>query len=274
MLHSALGVCYSQRLGDMQNVVRDAVNALDFYSEPDLGGALACLATDLGIPAQEQDMALCSALLRMNFTSDKEVLHLLPPMAAALFVCSKWEKSVYLPTHAAFESNEHCIQVALSKLFACFFTLSSMVPDSAEPSADPLSGSILGSYHSAVEQSQDTLQKVSKRLAVRDKYKHYVERYLRISAQTILVQRENESKLEGKQKGSAQVPHRCMSIVLEYFVTLCPVVQRGTLEKYLPNNLVHADLMDVSLGRQKAGEILRVFTHINSAALVDAQDQY
>ena len=266
MLHGALNVCCSLRLGDVQNVVRDAVNALDFYSEPELGGALACLAADLGIPAEERDSALCSALLRLNLTADKEVLHLLPPMAAALFVCDKWEKSLYLPTHAAFENNEHCIQFALSKLFASFFALASMVQDTTE-SAGPLSGSILGSYQSldASVEGQDKLQKVAKRLIVRDKYKHYVERYLRISAQTILVQRENEAKQEGKQKCSAQVPHRCMSIALEYFVTLCPVVARGTLEKYLPNYLVHADLVDVSLGRQKAADALRVFTHPTAA---------
>lgn len=269
MLHSAMNVCYSLRLGDMQSVLRDAVTSLDFYSEPQLGASLACLAGDLGIPSDERDMALCSALLRLNLSTDKEVLQLLPPMAAALFVCDKWEKSLYLPTHAAFENNEHCIQLALSKLFSSFFVLASLTQDDSGPS-DPLSGSILGTYHSGGQsEGAEGLQKVAKRLIVRDKYKQYVERYLRISAQTILVQRENEVK----QKGQAQVPHRCMSIALEYFVTLCPVVQRGTLEKYLPNYLVHADQVDVTLGRQKTSDPLRAFSHL-SAAQAEAHDQY
>lgn len=268
MLHKALAVCYASRFGDLQSALRDGVDAMDFYTEPQLGTALACLASDMGISSEERDLALCAALTKTNLAGDKEILNLFPAAAAALFVSDKWEKAHYLPRLEAFDNNEHCIQVALVKLFSCFFTLYSS--NLGQEQHDPAEST--GSVASVEEQNElGEVKKVAKRLVVRENYKHYVERYLRIASQTLLVQREGEVH----KKASAQAPHRCMSLMLEYFTSMCATVEPGSLERYLPNYLVHADRMDVSLGKQKTADALRAFTHAAAAsAQQEGQEQY
>lgn len=273
MLHAALKKAYSVCFGDMQNAVQSGVESLDFYCEPALGLSLACIAADLGIPCEDGDLALTAALSKLSAVADKEVLQLMPSLAAALFVCDKWERAVYLPRLGAFENNEHCIQVALSKLLGCFFLLSqtSLGADQRDP-LDAMDGAeASASQYPDAGDAGEQGKKVCKRLAVRDRYKAYVERYLRISAQTLLVQRETESKVV--QKHAVVLPHRSMTLALEYFTSLSPTVDCAMLERFLPNYLVHSDVLDVSLGRHKTADHLRVFTH-PVAAQADNHDQY
>lgn len=267
MLHDALSASYTSRFNDIKSALHNGVDAMDFYTEPQLGTALACVAADMGIPDGERDIALCAALTRTNLASDKDVLNLFPIAAAALFVSEKWEKSHYLPRLEAFENNEHCIQFALAKLFSCFFTLYSSTLGQ-DPKDIPDNISIPDSETDA--DAPVEVKKVATRLATRDKYKQYVERYLRVSAQTLLVQRDGEVS----KRAASQSPHRSMSLMLDYFTGLCPVVEPGTLEKYLPNYLVRADRLDVYLGKQKAADGLRPFAHAAAATQGEVPEQF
>jgi hypothetical protein len=254
----------------MQAALQSGAESLDFYCEPVLSQALACVAADLGIPSEDCDLALAAALTKLNLSADKEVLQLLPTVAAALFVSDKWEKAVFLPKLSAFENNEHCVQVALVRLFSAFFLLSQTTLGAEH--SDPLEA-LAAPAEPAVGQEADEagVPKVAKRLAVRDRYKAYVERYLRIAAQTLLVQRENEHKAA---KHAPQLPHRSMTIALEFFTSICPIAGRGSLEKYLPNYLIHSDVLDVSLGKQKTADQLKAFVHPTAAQAETAHDHY
>ena len=279
MLHAAMRECYGLNFGDMQAALSSAVSSLDTYAEPSLALPLVCIASDMGIESADSDLALTAALMKLDLGNDKEVLHLLPCVAAAVFVSEKWERSNYLPKLCAFENNEHCIQDALVKLFGSFFILSqtSLSPD-GRLAAENTKGKVTDTSfnHDMEDEGGVENKKVSKPLAVRERYKAYVERYLRISAQTLLVQRENEGK---DKKYTVQLPHRSMTQSLEYFTVLCPIVSRGTLEKYFPNYLIHSDALDVSLGRQKTSDHLKNFTHHSEAASagaaqIDANEQF
>jgi hypothetical protein len=317
MLHAAVAACFAPRFADIHTAVRTALGSLDLYGEAELVTPLACLAADMGISAasgaaavafgmgttaaavgggvggagsgasggagggaggeDDRDLALTAALAKLNLTNNKAVLYLLPAAAAALFVSDKWDHSAYLPKLEAFENNEHCIQIAASKLFSSFFAL---VNSPVGPAYDP-QGDIEFIAGPPLARLEEEAGKLTKRLAVRDRYKHYVERYLCISAQTLLVQREAESRQKSSYS-QAQAPYRCLSILLEYFVSLSPIVSRGTLEKYFPNYLIHADLVDVSLGKQRSRDTLRGFSHVGASARAggatggggDFQEQY
>lgn len=265
MLHAALRECCSLSFGDMQSALQAGAESLDYCCAPTLALPLACVAADLGLPLADCDLALAAALTKLDLSADPDVLDLLPVVAAALFVSEKWERTSYLSTLGAFENNEHCIQMALTRLFTAFFLLRHTALGGHEES-DPLdaigggggAASEYGDAEGSVDLSRDGVRKVCKRLSVRDRYHHYVERYLRIAAQTLLVQRENETKAS---KHAPQLPHRSMTIALEYFAALNPGVGRGALEKYLPNYLIHSDVLDVSLGRHRAADQLRPFVH-------------
>jgi hypothetical protein len=270
MLHEAVHECYSLSLGDMQSALQAGAESVDYYCAPTLASSLACLASDLGIPSEDCDLALAAALTKLNLSADRDMLDLLPVVAAALFVSDKWERAVYLPGLGAFENNEHCIQVALGRLFSSFFLLS-QTPLGGTEGDDPLDA--LGSSQQVEGENtaEESVRKVSKRLTLRARYQAYVDRYLRVSAQTLLVQRETEGKAG---KYAPQLPHRSMTIALEYFVSVCPAAGCGALEKYLPNYLIHSDVLDVSLGRQKTAEQLRAFAHPALTSTEAAADQY
>lgn len=263
----------------MQKALQSAVSSIDLQCEPALSLSLACIAADMGLSSEDCDLSLTASLCKLDILQDKEVLFLLPNLAAALFASEKWERSQYLPSLEAFENNEHLIQRALIKLFDVFFTIAhtSLSAEARDP-LDALAGGAGGQVGFAVGDAEEEEQqshhsgKVCPRLTMRDRYKQYVARYVRIAAQTLLVQRENEGKIP-HQRHTAQLPHRSMTAALEYFTIHCPAVERGTLERYLPNYLLHADLVDVSLGRQRTADHLRAFTHA-AAVVVDAPDQF
>jgi hypothetical protein len=95
-------------------------------------------------------------------------------------------------------------------------------------------------------------------------YQQYVEQYVRISSQMLLKQREGTEGGTGGSRGHR--PTRTMGAMLEYFTTLCPITARGSLERCMPNSLLHADLVDISLGRQRKGDKLGTFTHTHHPA--------
>lgn len=279
MLDASLGMCYSQRFPDIYGALKAAVQSVHLSGvlSTELCAPLVSLASSMGIASSsstilcdreatmgggravaDRDLDLCWTLARLDLASNyKEELLLLPAAASALFVCDKWEKAaaMYLPQFEAFQNNEHCIQVALSRLLPAFFVLSTCN---------------LGQLHiddsgSNDEQKSMDYTKLSSHQTARDNYRSYVERYFSLSAQALLTQREIEAS-----SSTAHFPHRSMSALLEYFVSLCPsddagVVHRGMLEKHFTNYLAHSDLVDVSLGRHKHSHALRPFVHRSSA---------
>lgn len=296
MLDASLGMCYSQRFPDIYGALKAAVQSVHLGGvlSTELCAPLASLASSMGISSSsstilcdreaamggravaDRDLDLCWALARLDLASSshyKEELLLLPAAASALFVCDRWEKAgaMYLPQFEAFQNNEHCIQVALSRLLPVFFVLSTC---NLGGQLHTDGGSSSSSHD---EQKSATDQAAKKKLfscchqADRDDYRSYVERYLSLSAQALLTQREIEASSSSSHSSSnthIHFPHRSMSALLEYFVSLCPsdVVHRGMLEKHFTNYLAHSDLVDVSLGRHKHSHALRPFAHRSSSS--------
>lgn len=272
MLDASLGMCYSQRFPDIYGALKAAVQSVQVNGVlgTELCTPLASLASSMGISSSsstilcdreamggrtvaDRDLDLCWALARLDLASNshyKEELLLLPAAASALFVCDRWEKAavMYLPQFEAFQNNEHCIQVALSRLLPAFFVLSTC----------NLGQLNIDGSDSYDEQKSDQAKKLSSHQTARDDSRSYVERYLSLSAQALLTQREIEAS-----SSSTHFPHRSMSVLLEYFVSLCPsdVIHRGMLEKHFTNYLAHSDLVDVSLGRHKHSHTLHPFVH-------------
>jgi hypothetical protein len=163
-----------------------------------------------GRAVADRDLDQCWTLARLDLASNshyKKELLLLPAATSALFVCDRWEKAavMYLPQFDAFQNNEHCIQVALSRLLPAFFVLSTC----------NLGQLNIDGSDSYDEQKSDQAKKLSSHQTARDDYRSYVERYLSLSAQALLTQREIEAS-----SSSTHFPHRSMSVLLEYFVSL------------------------------------------------------
>jgi len=280
MLDASLDICYSQRFPDIYNALKAAVQSIQLSGvlSTELCTPLASLASSMGISSSgstilsdrssggravtDRDLDLCWALARLDLSSSyMEELLLLPAAASALFLCDKWEKAMYLPHLEAFQNNEHCIQVALSRLLPTFFVLSTSNL-----------GQINNESYDEHKSGQGQM-KPSSRLTdihrTRDLFRNYVERYLSLAAQALLTQREIEAT------SNVHFPHRTMSALLEYFVSLCPTsdaVDRGLLEKHFPNYLSHSDLVDVSLDRHKHIHALHPFVH--RSAQEDSLEQY
>mmetsp|Transcript_17413 Transcript_17413/g.29193 ORF Transcript_17413/g.29193 Transcript_17413/m.29193 type:complete len:313 (-) Transcript_17413:599-1537(-) len=269
----------------MRSAVEEAVRALDFYSDAELGTPLACLAADLGITgtagagggaangAEDRDVALCAALARLNLAAEKDALMLFPIAIAALFVAPQWQKSVYLPKLEAFSNNEHLIQLALWKLSSSFFILAGAAagtsegvsgagdgnaPEGESHNSEGDDGTAAGATASGMSNTTvDESVAVNHQMLVRNRYKRYVERYVAVAAQILLIRREADIPVNS----TPHPPYRAMSTMLDTFVAMCPALVRGTLEKYLPHALLHADLVDISLGKQRIMDKMSSFTH-------------
>ena len=210
--------CSHQRCGDIAAVVEVGLGSLDSWAEgaAPLVTPLACLAADLGVPVAAgdggRDLALCAALARAQLDPvvDKEAMLLLPVAAAALLASdgSHWDRSSFHMRLGVFENNEHCTQLALARLLPCFYTLLSAaqgartidIPD--EVFAD---GALEGVGEGP--------------LTERQRCQLYLERYLRVGAQTLLLLRTADTP-----SGSSSL--RSLCLLLELFVTYasCPPV--------------------------------------------------
>ncbi|KAJ1418830.1 hypothetical protein B484DRAFT_400362, partial [Ochromonadaceae sp. CCMP2298] len=182
---------------------------------------------------------------------------------ATLFASAVYDHSTYLPRIGAFEGNEHLVQVALAKLFSVFFKLGGLGGLNTGVGGDDEGGKGAVGVGVGV---------VANRQQERERYQTYVEQYVRFSSQILLKQRE---EVQGAKGGLR--PTRTMGAMLEYFTTLCPVTTRGCLDRSLPNSLLHADLVDVTLGRQRHADKLGTFQHPSSASAPDepaAQEQF
>ena len=119
-MHSLLGV---ELIHPLCNLARSMGVGIDSSTIITTTSSLSS-SNDL-TTSSEKDLSLCATLARLDLVSDqKESLHLFPSAAATLFLSDKWEKSIYLPQYEAYMNNEHCIQIALSKLFSTLYTLS------------------------------------------------------------------------------------------------------------------------------------------------------
>jgi len=109
-------------------------------------------------------------------------------------------------------------------------------------------------------------------------FKSYADKYLRVSSVLLLKMRgskdtpkdggsitEGNIALNAHNTAALQsfslMPLRCMSSLLEYFIKCCPIEMRGHFQKYYPAVLVHSDMLEISLGRCKQGDVLNSFIH-------------
>ena len=79
------------------------------------------LAHDCGT-INQVDLALAQSLAPyVGIPSDRGIWSLLPVLGTMTFLHTNWKKSSYIIQYESFRNNEHCIQLALSKLFICCY---------------------------------------------------------------------------------------------------------------------------------------------------------
>eukprot|EP01036_Dinobryon_divergens_P029930 gene29930-39102_t len=179
---------------------------------------------------------------------------------------AKWEQATYLPALDAFDRNEHCAQVAVSSLLAVFH----LILSSAQAPAAAVAA-VVGSKKSPAGLKKGKAgisnKKEKRRIAstdypgigmdseeTKDDADHkYLKRFgvsaaaypARFLFKAISDVSDNANAAALRQFG--QVPVRCMSALLEYFVGYCCPVQ--------------SDMLDISLGRRREGDPLNAFVH-------------
>lgn len=239
MLYSALNATSSEKFSDLYQTVTSGVQTFNAWADLDLSSPLSCLATSLGI-TEEIDLSLVSFFNQMNLKPEElQILTLFPSAAAALFVSDRWLKSIYIAPIEAFGDNEHIISFTTAKLSMCFHALISL--HDIQPKS--------------IDSSIYTMPRTNKILEEQQKFKMYVDQYLRVAAQILLTSRATEVDK------SPHLPYRAMGLMLEFFIRQCPVVDHGHLECRFPNSLITAGLLEISLGKQSYNDSLGTFTH-------------
>ena len=73
--------------------------------------------------------------------------------------------------------------------------------------------------------------------------------FLKASSNILFIMKAEES---GKYSA---YPIRAMFVLLERFVEVSPFVDRSVLEKYMPYTILHAAYVDMSLNKQRVGDV-------------------
>jgi hypothetical protein len=268
MIHKALGESMRSVCPSLHPALEAFTESVCAWGNRKLSTPLYTMCADAGA-VPEVDLALAAAIEPVTTAeAADDYLHLFPAAAAATFASEHWDNANYVASLEAFDRNEHCMMVAVSKLIVCFFGDDSLedkeksgVNGGSKESPDRLSKtvkrrSILDPRRGGnAEIPRGVSAKVSDE--VRKRCGAKAEAFLSISAELLLAQRKRESS---RGSGAADKPLRAMSMLLELFVDVCPLVSRHHLETCMPYSLMHATLVDLYLGRQRQGEDLQAFT--------------
>lgn len=246
MLHASLGECLRSLNPSLCSAVSSVRESVLPFGDTSVSIPLYTLSVDLGAnPAI--DLGLAASIASLIKSQEPSIsarnLALFPAAAAAIFASESWENTDYILSYEAFERNEHCMIFAISKLVTCFFGDESLFGAAASAEAKTSSSSSGGdvSRTSGIN-GVGNLQLMA-------------EAYLRMSSQVLLTLRSVELTAYPTR------PLRGMCLLLELFVRFSPAADRRSLEKYLPYSLLHASLVEISLGKHTAAEALGAFTH-------------
>jgi hypothetical protein len=190
------------------------------------------MATEAGI-ATASDTALAQALRPLISTpEDKTLFTLLPVAFASAFMSPYWTTNGnYLSAFEAFRGNQHCLALTISKFFTTFIE-SSSGSNEGRPSSMPRRKMTIADNGSTLS------------VALREA----ADTFLELSSNVILAMRIHE------ESSYMDRTLRPMSAILELFVRFFPLMDRHCLEKYLPYAHIHANQMDIAMGKIKGSD--------------------
>jgi hypothetical protein len=192
------------------------------------------MATEAGI-STPSDTALAQALRPLVATpEEKNLFTLLPVAFASAFMSPYWTSNGnYLPAFEAFRGNQHCLALTIAKFLTSFVDTSSPLTNESRPSSMPRRKMTLADNGSTLS------------VALREA----ADTFLELSSNVILAMRIHE-----ETGGYMDRTLRPMSAILELFVRSFPLMDRHCLEKYFPYAHIHANQMDIAMGKIKGSD--------------------
>lgn len=195
--------------------------------------------------------------------TEVEILSLLPVLCAACFAAPSWGadkgKAYFVPEDLIFESNHHCMALAIASLLCIFFGKDPPLPDPK-----------------AVYNPVDSQERIDYSVRL---LRAMCTEYSYISAQ-ILLTMKHTSILAAHQRAESQSsdanqqslfdernyldrPLNAMLLQVESFLSYLPpgVIDHSELESALPYCLIHQSLMDISLGKVYPVQTVERFKH-------------
>jgi len=216
---------------------------------------------------------------------EREVFRLLPVACAASFAAPSWSSAAgafYIAEDDLFESNHHCIPLAVASLFAVYLGADIVVPGAG-------AGRVADAYDPVVAQ-----ERVEAPLRL---LRHLSAEYLYVSAQLLLTMKHAsigiaeraaadggasaaalaaaaqraKRELSDVEKGFVDRPLGAMFPLLGRFVEYSASTEacdESLLQAVLPHALVHHAVVDVSLGKLYGDDKRGSFRHTAKKEIV------
>jgi hypothetical protein len=225
---------------------------------------LHSLAFDAGRNIGGIDLALSQSIRPfLNAPGyDERLVSLLPMVGTLMYFSEHWKKSQFLPQYDVFWNNEHCVQIALNKLFITCFGKETM-PDikaSLVLQLVPEGNIAVGAKSSTSSLGLELAALKTRRDIAEFDLKAHTKVYVEFSASVLL-------SFKGEELGNHdKLPIGAMFTTLEFFVKMSPLLTWSELEATVPYGIIHTCRMDIGLGKLRGADVVTKTSKESSAA--------
>lgn len=212
------------------------------HKKDEKNGDFLHLAHTLGVENSLQ-VTLFLSILKCRSWLEEEIsaLQMLPLAMAAVFGNAVWDQIQYHLPFEVFMGNEHCTQLALSRLFPLVNALSHVIITTADDDEQTarehrVSGSNILKYNEDWRKKEQEMYK----------------QYLALSTQCLLTRRNT---IEWSKSTYKTGPFPALFQQLKLFVQMSsPVITMAQLEDCLPHDFVQFGMIDMAMGKFTAAD--------------------